>query len=32
MPILKIGSEGDIVKVWQVIVGTTVNGIFSRKE
>lgn len=32
MPTLDIQSEGDAVKLWQAIVGTTIDGIFKRKD
>lgn len=29
MPLIKRGSSGKVVKIWQVIVGTTIDGIFG---
>ena len=31
MPIIKEGSKGKAVKIWQIIVGTDVDGIFGEK-
>ncbi len=31
MPTIKRGSKGDAVKIWQVIVGATVDGNFGAK-
>ena len=29
MPLLKRGSSGKAVKIWQIIVGSTIDGIFG---
>ena len=29
MPLIKRGSSGKAVKIWQVVIGTTIDGIFG---
>lgn len=30
MPLIRRGSSGKVVKIWQIIVGTTIDGIFGQ--